>query len=450
MKILVVGGGGREHAIGWAVSKDERHTQLYFAPGNGGTAAIGRNVAIQVTQIEELLAFAQEEQIDLTVVGPELPLTLGIVDRFREKGLKVFGPTQAAARLEGSKAYAKEFMQKYAIPTAGYRVFDEITAALEAVEHADYPLVVKADGIAAGKGVLICQDKEEAKQALEDILQHGQFGEAGEKVVVEEFLRGTEASVLCFTDGKTIKPMVSAQDYKRAFDGDEGLNTGGMGCISPAPAYTDEIAACFETDIMQKALKGIQGEGLDYRGVLYFGLMIGDKGIRILEFNARFGDPETEAVLMRLKTPLVDVLSAVCDGRLDEIELEWKDDPAVCVVIASQGYPGSYPAGIPITIEQVATAGHGELPDQETTAGNEEPLRHETAVFHAGTAREDGLLVTAGGRVLVVSGCGSTSEAARDHVYKACKTIYFDGMHYRKDIGAHMAGTTTKDKTERI
>lgn len=412
MKILIIGSGGREHAIGWKLSTDSRVEKLYFAPGNGGTSAIGENVDIQVDELDKLLEFAVSNDIELTVVGPELPLTLGVVDKFKAAGRKIFGPDKASAELEGSKAFAKAFMQKYDIPTAGYGVYTDIDSAIKAVESAAFPIVIKADGIAAGKGVIICEDSSHAKAELEEILVNRRFGDAGGRVVIEEFLRGVEASILCFTDGKTIKPMVSAQDYKRALDGDLGLNTGGMGAVSPAFAYTAEHEKIFTDRIMSRALKGIADEGMDYRGVLYFGLMIDGDDIKVLEFNARFGDPETEAVLLRLKTPLLDIINAVCDRELEKTEIEWDDAPAICVIAASKGYPGKYKTGVPISIG----------------GGNAQ-------IFHAGTEILGGQLVTNGGRVLAVSAMAKDLTTARREVYNTLKDINFDGMQYRKDIG---------------
>jgi len=412
MKILIIGSGGREHAIGWKLSLDSRVEKLYFAPGNGGTAELGENIGIQVTEIEKLLEFAVKNEIDLTVAGPELPLTLGVVDKFREAGKTIFGPDKHAAQLEGSKAFAKDFMLRHNIPTAGYDVYSNVSSAVKAVENAKYPLVIKADGIAAGKGVIICEDFAQAKKELEGIMVDKRFGAAGEKVVIEEFLRGTEASVLCFTDGKTIKPMVSAQDYKRALDGDLGLNTGGMGSVSPAFAYTEKHERIFTETIMNRTLKGMGG--MYYRGVLYFGLMINGDDIKVIEFNARFGDPEIEAVLLRLKTPLLDIIEAVCAGELDKIDMEWEDGFSICVVAASEGYPGEIKKGLPVTI--------GEKDDA-------------VQIFHAGTAIKDGQTVTSGGRVLAVCAADETLYKAKHIVYNTLENINFSGIQYRKDIG---------------
>jgi phosphoribosylamine--glycine ligase len=412
MNILIIGAGGREHAIGWKLSLDSRVKKLYFAPGNGGTAELGENIGIQVTEIEKLLDFAKKNDVELTVVGPELPLTLGIVDKFREAGKKIFGPDKHAAQLEGSKAFAKDFMLKHSIPTAGYDVYTDVLTAIKAVENAEYPLVIKADGIAAGKGVIICESFVQAKKELESIMVDMRFGTAGEKVVIEEFLRGTEASVLCFTDGKTIKPMVSAQDYKRALDGDLGLNTGGMGSVSPAFAYTEKHEQIFTETIMNRALDGI--DGMYYRGVLYFGLMINGDDIKVLEFNARFGDPETEAVLLKLKTSLLDIIEAVCAQKLDKADIEWDDTYAVCVVAASEGYPGEIKTGQPITINK---------------------KNKDVQIFHAGTEIRDERIVTSGGRVLAVSAAGGSLDKAKSMVYSALENVDFSGIQYRMDIG---------------
>ncbi|MCL1820737.1 MAG: phosphoribosylamine--glycine ligase [Oscillospiraceae bacterium] len=410
MKILIVGSGGREHAIGWKLSQDSRVKKMYFAPGNGGTAAIGENVNLSVDSIDDLLAFAEKNNIDLTIVGPELPLTLGIADKFKAADRRIFGPSQHAAQLEGSKAFAKDFMRKHGIPTADYNVYTDAEEALRAAENAKYPLVVKADGIAAGKGVIICENYALARDALEGMMNAKRFGAAGNTVVIEEFMRGTEASVLCFTDGKTMKPMVAAQDYKRALDGDLGLNTGGMGSVSPAFAFTEAAESVFIKTVMNPTLAGIAN--MDYKGVLYFGLMINGSDVRVVEFNARFGDPETEAVLLRLKTPLLDIIEAVCAGELDKVDIEWSDNPAICVVAALDGYPGKYKTGLPIEI------------------GDTDGVQ----VFHAGTALKDGKTVTSGGRVFAVSAMAESLDAARCAVYNALENITYEGIKYRRDL----------------
>ena len=407
MKILIIGGGGREHALGWKI-KQSPNVELYFAPGNGGTAEIGKNVDIGVEEIKKLADFAEANQIDITVVGPELPLTLGVVDEFNKRGQRIFGPGAEGAQLEGSKAFAKRFMQKYNIPTAGYDVVTSLDEGLEILKQCSYPIVVKADGLAAGKGVIICSDKVEATAALADMLEAGVFGEAGSKVVIEEFLTGKEVSLLCFTDGETIIPMETASDYKRALDNDMGENTGGMGSISPSPYYAPGLG----DDIAQKTLDGIKAEGFDYRGVIYIGLILTRDGPKVLEYNARFGDPETEALLPRLESDLVEIINAVTDKRLSEITLRWKDEKAVSVFLTSEGYPGSYKTGFVIDIP-----------------------RSDSLVFHAGTAMTNEKTVTNGGRVLAVTALGESLEKAREIVYDDIEKINFQGRTYRSDIG---------------
>ena len=407
-KILVIGGGGRENAIGWKL-KQNPNTELFFAPGNGGTAGIGENVKIGVDEIKKLADFAQAYKIDLTVAGPELPLTLGVADEFHRRGLRIFGPGAQGAALEGSKAFAKQFMQKYNIPTAQYDKVISLKDGLELLERRSYPLVVKADGLAAGKGVIICADKNEAAAALRDMLETGVFGEAGSMVVIEEFLTGKEVSLLCFTDGETIIPMETASDYKRALDNDMGGNTGGMGSISPSPYYVPAMG----DDIAQKTLEGIKAEGFDYRGVIYIGLILTPDGPKVLEYNARFGDPETEALLPRLETDLVEIMESIIDKRLSQCRLKWNDDKAVSVVMTSGGYPGAYETGFPIDIPET-----------------------ECIVFHAGTKTTDGEILTDGGRVLVVTALGESFEDARRVVYKDIDKIKFKAKAYRSDIGA--------------
>lgn len=416
-RVLVIGSGGREHAIGWSLNQNP-DVELYFAPGNGGTAQLGSNVDIKVDEIEKLADFAQKYHIHLTVVGPELPLVLGIADVFRERGLRIFAPCKRGAQLEGSKAFAKSFMQKYGIPTARY---DEVTSLDEGksvLERSTYPVVIKADGLAAGKGVVICTDKIEAENTLRDMLEAKVFGQAGSRVVIEEYLTGKEVSLLCFTDGETINLMETASDYKRALDGDMGLNTGGMGCISPSPYYThgqtDGICSNNSiNDIAWKTHEGINAEGFDYRGVIYIGLMLTPGGPKVLEYNARFGDPETEVLLPRLDCDLFEVMEAVADKRLEFAGPTWKKEKAVCVVLTSKGYPGDYDTGFEITI----------------------PDGLSSTVFHAGTSVKDGTLVTGGGRVLTVTALGNDLEAARSAVYEDIEKIHFEGKSYRSDIG---------------
>lgn len=415
MKILVVGGGGREHALVWKLAQSPLAEEIYCAPGNAGIADLAECVNIPAEDVDTLLEFALAEEIGLTVVGPEAPLAAGIVDKFTAAGLKIFGPTQAAALIEGSKALAKEIMEKYNIPTAAYASFTDQAAAEEYVRTQGAPIVVKADGLAAGKGVVVAMTEQEALDAVADMLSGNAFGSAGAKVVIEEYLEGEEVSVLAFSDGKTVLPMVSAQDHKRVFDGDEGPNTGGMGAYSPAPVYTGELAEQTLRLVLQPAVDGMLAEGREYKGVLYAGLMVTPKGLKVLEFNARFGDPETQAVLMRLESDLVEIMLAVVDGRLDECTLKWSDDAAVCVVVASGGYPGKYEKGQPISGLDV------EYPD--------------TVVFHAGTKFVDQQVVANGGRVLGVTAHGATIARAIEKAYAAVDGIHYDGCFSRRDIG---------------
>lgn len=414
LEILVVGSGGREHAIGWKLLQNP-HVRLYFAPGNGGTATIGENVDIKVDEIQKLVDFAKEKEIDMTVIGPEVPLTMGIVDEFNKNGLPVFGPSAEGAKLEGSKTFAKQFMNKYDIPTARYDVVTSLDAGLKVLEESNYPLVIKADGLAAGKGVIICENKEQAEATLKDILDNSIFGDAGNSVVIEEFLVGKEVSLLCFTDGETIIPMETASDYKRALDNDMGANTGGMGSISPSPYYTQGLG----DEITQKTLNGIKAEGFDYRGVIYIGLILTADGPKVLEYNARFGDPETEALLPRLETDLVKIMIATIERRLSECNLRWSDKKAVCVIMTSKGYPDAYDVGYDITIPATTST-----------------------VFHAGTTKADknsdtcNKVVTAGGRVLALTALGDSYEVARKTVYDDVANIEFKGSTYRSDIGA--------------
>ena len=416
MKILVVGGGGREHALVWKLAQSPLAEEIYCAPGNAGIADLAECVNIPAEDVDTLLEFALAEEIGLTVVGPEAPLAAGIVDKFTAAGLKIFGPSQAAALIEGSKALAKEIMEKYNIPTAAYASFTDLAAAEEYIRTQGAPIVVKADGLAAGKGVVVAMTEQEALDAVADMLSGNAFGSAGAKVVIEEYLEGEEVSVLAFSDGRTVLPMVSAQDHKRVFDGDEGPNTGGMGAYSPAPVYTGELAEQTLRLVLQPAVDGMLAEGREYKGVLYAGLMVTPKGLKVLEFNARFGDPETQAVLMRLESDLVEIMLAVVDGRLDECTLQWSDDAAVCVVVASGGYPGKYEKGQPISGLDV------EYPD--------------TVVFHAGTKFVDQQVVANGGRVLGVTAHGATIAQAIEKAYAAVDGIYYDGCFCRRDIGS--------------
>ncbi len=414
MKILVVGGGGREHTIVWKLRQSPRVTEIHCAPGNGGIADMAKCVPIQATDIAGLVEYAKQERFDLVVVAPDDPLYMGLVDALQAEGIRAFGPTAAGARLEGSKVYAKRLMQKYGIPTAQCEVFEDYEAACGYVRNCELPIVVKADGLALGKGVLISNTVGEAISALDDIMVKRVFGDAGKRVVMEEFIQGPEVSVLAFCDGKTILPMASAQDHKRAFDGDKGPNTGGMGTFSPSPKYTDTVRAVVEETIIRRTVDALQSEGVDYRGVLYFGLMLTKDGPKLLEYNARFGDPEAQVVLPRMSNDLLDVMDAVIDGRLHEVKLEWDERCAVCVVLASGGYPGSYPKGLPIT-------GLADVLD--------------AIVFHAGTAKQESVYVTAGGRVLGVTALGKDIAEAQEKAYAEVSKISFEGAQYRTDIG---------------
>lgn len=415
MKILVVGGGGREHALVWKISQSPRVKKIFCAPGNAGIAGLAECVNIAADDVDTLLKFALENKIDLTVVGPEAPLMAGLVDQFEAVGLRVFGPRQRAAEIEGSKTLAKEIMEKYSIPTARYRVFEDPVPAIQYIRELGAPLVVKADGLAAGKGVIVAADTETAVQAVKEIMEDRAFGDAGNRVLVEEFLEGEEVSVLAFTDGEHVVPMVSSQDHKRVFDGDLGPNTGGMGAYSPAPVYTSEVAEFTLEKILKPTIAGLKAEGRTYRGVIYAGLMVTKDGPKVLEYNARFGDPETQPVLMRLKTDLVEIMEAILTGCLKGQEISWSEEASVCVVMASGGYPGSYQKGKPIKgLEQT---------------------RRDVYVFHAGTALKDGETVTAGGRVLGVTARGKTIREAIESAYGTVEKIHFEGMQYRKDIG---------------
>lgn len=417
MKVLIIGSGGREHAIAAAVAKSKRVSKIYAAPGNAGIAELAECVDISVMDFEKLVSFAKDKEIDFTIVGPDDPLVAGAVDAFEAEGLKVFGPRKNAAIIEGSKAFSKDLMKKYDIPTAAYENFDNPEDALAYLETAEFPIVLKADGLALGKGVLICKDLEEAKAGVKEIMLDKHFGDAGNKMVIEEFMTGREVSVLAFCDGTTIKTMTSAQDHKRAKDGDQGLNTGGMGTFSPSPFYTEEIAAFCQKEIYEKTMAAMKAEGRDFVGVLFTGLMITEKGTKVLEFNARFGDPEAQVVLPRMKNDIIDVMEACVEGRLDEIDLEFEDNAAVCVVLASEGYPVSYEKGYEIK-------GLDTFKDKD-----------DYYVFHAGTKLADGKVVTNGGRVLGVTAKGEDLVTARANAYEAVKWIDFDNKYMRNDIG---------------
>jgi len=417
MKILVVGGGGREHALVWKIAQSPLVSKIYCAPGNPGIGTLAENVPLAVDDLDGLLAFARREKIDLTVIGPELPLSLGIVDRFEAAGLKAFGPYQNAAIIEASKAFSKDLMENYGIPTAAYQVFSEIAPALAFVKELGTPIVIKADGLAAGKGVIIAQDFAEAEATVRDMLGGNAFGAAGSRLVIEEFLRGEEASFLALTDGKKIVPLASAQDHKAIFDGDRGPNTGGMGAYSPAPVVTAEIHQIAMEQVMRRAVDGMAAEGRPYRGVLYAGLMIDQGAVKTLEFNARFGDPECQPLLMRMKSDIVPLLVAIAAGDLGNLSIDWHDQAAVCVVMAAAGYPGNYGKG-----EEI----HG----LDTAA-----TINDLFVFHAGTADQDGKVVTNGGRVLGVTGRGNSVQAAIAKAYEGVQAIRWNGAQYRTDIG---------------
>ncbi len=417
MKILVIGSGGREHALVWKIRQSSRVSDIYCAPGNAGIANLAQCVDINVTDIDALTAFAEEHAIDLTVVGPEASLTAGIVDAFAQKGLKIFGPNRAAAALEGSKAFSKDFLKKYQIPTADFKVFSEPKKAKKYIEKCGAPIVVKADGLAAGKGVIVASTVDQAKEAVDLIMKQKKFGSAGNQVIVEQCLVGEEASFIAFTDGKTVLPLPTSQDHKAVFDNDRGPNTGGMGAYSPAPVVTDEISRFVMDKVMLPTVRGMAAEGRFYKGMLYAGLMIADGRVDVLEFNCRFGDPEAQPLLMRLQTDIIDIFEATIDGRLDEIEIEIDPRPALCVVMASGGYPGAYETGKQIR----GLKGVQDRPDM--------------TVFHAGTKRKNGRLVTAGGRVLGVTAIGENLEAARNTAYQAVDKISWSGCHYRSDIG---------------
>ena len=417
MKVLVVGSGGREHAICMSVAKSARVEKIYCAPGNAGIGQIAECVPIGAMEFDKLVSFAKEKEIDFTIVGMDDPLVGGIVDVFEAEGLKVFGPRKNAAILEGSKAFSKDLMKKYNIPTAGYENFTDPQAALEYIETAKMPIVLKADGLALGKGVLICNTKEEAIEGVATIMQDKKFGDAGNTMVIEEFMTGREVSVLSFVDGKTIQIMSSAQDHKRAGDGDTGLNTGGMGTFSPSPFYTEEVDAFCKKYIYQATVDAMAAEGREFKGVIFFGLMITEEGPKVLEYNARFGDPEAQVVLPRMKNDIIDVMEACVDGTLDQIQLEFEDNAAVCVVLASDGYPVSYEKGFEIS-------------------GFDKFDNENYFCFHAGTAvNEAGKIVTNGGRVLGITAKGTDLKDARAKAYGATEWISFKNKYMRHDIG---------------
>lgn len=415
MKILVVGGGGREHAICWKLKSEKNVEKIFCAPGNAGIADVAQCVDIKDTEIEKLADFAEENKIDLTVIGPEVPLVMGISDVFAKRGLKVFGPDASCSRLEGSKFFSKEFMVRHDIPTAKYKEYTDINLAIEEIENFGFPVVIKADGLAAGKGVVIPENKEDAIETLKIIMEDKKFGDSGNMVVVEEFLTGIETSILAFVDKNTIIPMESAKDHKKIFELEKGPNTGGMGTFSPSTIYDEELAKKVYDEVLIKSLKGFQEDGLEFRGILFVGLMMTPDGEKVLEYNCRFGDPETQSVLMRLETDLSEIMMAITEDRLSEVEIKYSEDAAVCVILASGGYPEEYEKGKIIT-------GLSDVDD-------------DIVVFHSGTKFIDEKVATNGGRVLGVCAKGNTVEEAGKRVYANIDKIQFEGMHYRKDIG---------------
>ena len=414
MKILVVGGGGREHAICWKLSNEKNVEKIYCAPGNPGIAEVAECVNIGDSDIDKLAKFAKENEIDITVVGPEVPLVMGITDVFESQGLKVFGPNKKCARLEGSKAFSKDFMTRHNLPTAKYKEYTNIDKAIDNIDDFGYPVVIKADGLAAGKGVIISENREDAIKTLKEMMNDKKFGTAGEKIVIEEFLSGIETSILAFVDNETIIPMVSAKDHKKVNDGGTGLNTGGMGTFSPSEIYTYELSKEIKENILDKTLKGLQEDNLDFKGILFVGLMITKDGPKILEYNVRFGDPETQSVLFRLETDLSEIISAVINNKLKDIDIKYSDDSAICVMLTSGGYPESYEKGKLIT--------------------GLDNLDKDIVVFHSGTKLLDNKLVTNGGRVIGITAKGKTVKEAGKKVYENIKKINFEGMHYRTDI----------------
>jgi phosphoribosylamine---glycine ligase len=414
MKVLVVGGGGREHAIIWKLSQSPKKLKIYCAPGNAGIEKYAQNLSIQATDVKGIMEFSKKERMDLVVVTPDDPLALGMVDALEKEGIRAFGPRKDAAIIEWSKAFSKKFMKQHNIPTAEYRVFDKMEDALDYAASCEFPLVIKADGLALGKGVFIAKDMEEAIKALRSIMLEQKFGNAGSKVLIEEFLEGDEVSVLAFTDGSTLIPMISSKDHKKAYDGEVGPNTGGMGAIAPNPHYSQEVSQYCMEHIFMPTVKGMKEEGRMFKGVLYFGLMLTPKGPKVLEYNARFGDPETQAILPLLQTDLFEIFEAVVEEKLSQISISWMEKTSACVVMASGGYPEDYQTGYAIQ----------GLQDQEEL------------MFHSGTKALDGEVVTNGGRVLGITALGETIEEAKEKVYQKISGIYFEKIHYRKDIGA--------------
>ena len=415
MQVLVIGSGGREHALAWKAAQSASVEKVYCVPGNPGIAQIAECVPMDITDNDALVAFALENKIDLTIVGPEVPLANGVVDAFRAKGLAIFGPTQAAAQIEGSKSFAKDLMKKYGIPTAAFEVFTDAEAAKAYIVEQGAPIVIKADGLAAGKGVVVAMTLDEALEAVDMMMCDQAFGSAGCQVVVEEFLTGEEASILTFCDGTTIVPMISSQDHKRAYDNDEGPNTGGMGTYAPAPVVTADVLARVQKEILEPTVAAMKAEEMPYPGSLYAGLMIPENGPKVIEFNARFGDPETQVVLPLLDSDMAEVMMACVNGNLADLDIQWKDGAAVCVVMAAGGYPQGYRKG-------------------DVISGLDKAAELGATVFHAGTAAKDGNIVTNGGRVLGVTAIGTDIRKAVDNAYEAVKSIHFDDVHYRNDI----------------
>lgn len=414
MKILVVGGGGREHAICWKLSKEANVDKIYCAPGNAGISNVAQCIDIQDSDIENLLNFAKENQIDLTIVGPEIPLVAGIVDKFEKEGLKIFGPNKKCAQLEGSKSFSKDFMIRHNLPTAKYKEYTDLDEAISEIDSFGYPVVIKADGLAAGKGVVIPENREDAITTLKEMMSDKKFGNAGDKIVVEEFLTGIETSILAFVDNDTIVPMVSSKDHKKVFEGETGLNTGGMGTFSPSEIYTDELAKEVQEKILDKTLEGFKKDNLNYKGILFVGLMITEDGPKILEYNVRFGDPETQSVLFRLDTDLNKIISEILNNNLKNIEINYSKEESICVMLTSGGYPESYEKGKVIS--------------------GLENLDSDIVVFHSGTKFDNENIVTNGGRVIGITAKSKTVKEAAQKVYENIKKINFEKMHYRKDI----------------
>ncbi len=415
MKILIVGSGGREHAIAWKLAQSSRVEKIYCAPGNAGIAQVAECVPVKAEDLEGIRAFCQEKKIDMAVIGPEVPLSMGITDILTDAGVRVFGPDKSCSRLEASKSFTKAFLKRHNIPTAAYREYTDADELRKDIRIFGYPMVLKADGLAAGIGVVLAADADEAEQAITEMMEDRKFGEAADRIVVEECLTGVEASMLCFVDGKTIVPMESAQDYKRVNDGDEGPNTGGMGSYSPSLMFHPELEEQIRGQILEPTIRGFIEDGLDFHGVLFIGLMLSEDGPKVIEFNNRFGDPETQSVLMRLDSDLLDIFDACIDGTLDQMDIRWSDQRAVCVVLASGGYPEAYEKGKVIT--------------------GLDTLDEDIVVFHAGTAEKDGAIVTSGGRVLGLAAMGATHDEARDKVFRNVDRVQFEGVHYRNDIG---------------